>query len=520
LNHHIAITSSKSKAILPHRIMLVCLFLVAFFFGLQGIYSDSIRRDELTTLGHIGGLEEHDNGVSLIETFESLRTYSAQHPPLFYIVANLWGHSFTYSAYMMRLLPLLWGMLALAVVYRLARDIGGKDVGLVTVALLATSIVFIFYAHEIRQYTSLLFWNASVWLLYHRLHKQITPPKPYQLALLTLATTGAIFTHNTSIFLLLVIGLYHLLFAPKNRTWVMVSVAVAIAGVFYLPWLPSAIDGLQVTTEKLAIDDSKLLYNPRLIQVIPMFWGNGTPLLFLTLIGIGILGVVQNRRNSRYLLFFVVAFSAVVLAMNGYLEFVKRIRYVIVFLIPFTIFGAMGLVSMLRWRSITVTFLVIWIATGTWFQTQYDYFHHTGLDGALDHPEYYALMPFLSDEMSPDDILVMTVNDYEAIQPSKQGKKSIEQYYFDDSGFTMIRLNSFPGAGEVNINDIINAVSGRPVWVTHRYEASEEELAFLEGITDTYTLCRQLGYGQTSSIDYYIPAGSETENCTTDSNRN
>lgn len=493
---------------------------MAFFFGLQGALGDSIRRDELTTLGHIGGLEDHSDGLPLSTTFESLRTYSAQHPPTFYMIANLWGRAFTFSAYMMRLLPLLWGMLALAVVYRLATDIGGQTVGLVTVALLATSVVYIFYMHEIRQYTSLIFWNASVWLMYHRLHRRSTSPKLYQFALLTLATTGAIYTHNTSIFLLLVIGLYHLLLAPKNRTWVMVSVAVALAGVLYLPWLPSALEGLQITVDKLAVDDSKLLYNEELVQVIPMFWGNGTALLFLILSGAGLFAVVQKWRNSRYLLFFVVAFMGVVFVMNGYFEFVKRIRYVIVFLVPFMIFGAVGLTSIRYWRPVTIGFLVVWVGIGTWFQTQEAYLHHTGLDGALDHPEYSALMPALDANMSPDDILVMTVNDYEAIQPSKQGKKSIEQYYFDDSGYTMIRLNSFPGAGEVNIDDIISAISGRPVWVTHRYEASPEELAFLDGIADDYRLCRQLRYGQTSTLDYYIPNDDEAVDCSVETKRN
>jgi len=493
---------------------------MAFFFGLQGALGDSIRRDELTTLGHIGGLEDHRDGLPLSTTFESLRTYSAQHPPTFYMIANLWGRAFTFSSYMMRLLPLLWGMLALAVVYRLATDIGGQTVGLVTVALLATSVVYIFYMHEIRQYTSLIFWNASVWLMYHRLHRRSTSPKLYQLALLTLATTGAIYTHNTSIFLLLVVGLYHLLLAPKNRTWVMVSVAVALAGVLYLPWLPSALEGLQITVDKLAVDDSKLLYNGELVQVIPMFWGNGTALLFLILGGTGLFAVVQKRRNSRYLLFFVVTFIGVVFVMNGYFEFVKRIRYVIVFLVPFMIFGAMGLTSIRYGRYVTVAFLVVWVGVGTWFQTQEAYLHHTGLDGALDHPEYSALMPTLDENMSPDDILVMTVNDYEAIQPSKQGKKSIEQYYFDDSGYTMIRLNSFPGAGEVNIDDIISAISGRPVWVTHRYEASPEELAFLDGIADDYRLCRQLRYGKTSTLDYYIPNDDEAVDCSVETKRN
>ncbi len=474
---------------------------------------DSIRRDELTTLGHVGGLEDHTNGVPLAVTFDSLRTYSAQHPPTFYFAANVWGRATSFSASIMRVLPLLWGMLALAIVYRLAADIGGRQVGLVTLALFGTSLVFIFYTHEIRQYTSLLFWNASVWLLYHRLHRRRTRPKLSMLALLTIATFGAIFTHNTSIFLLLVIGLYHLLFAPKNRTWVMVSVAVVSAGIIYLPWLPSAIAGLQITVDKLSQDNTILMYNAELVTVIPMFWGNGTAILFYALMGAGLFAVLKHQRNSRYMLFFVIAFIGVVLMMNGYFEFIKRIRYVIIFLVPFIIFGAIGLVSLPRWRYVTAVFLVVWVIAGTWFQTQPDYYHHTGVAGALDHPEYYALLPALEDNMSSDDILVMTVNDYEAIQPSKQGKKSIEQYYMDNSGFTFIRLNSFSGAGEVNIVDIINATSGRPVWVTHRYEPSAEELDFLAGIADDYRLCRQLTYGQTSTLDYYIPNDTEQYRC-------
>lgn len=496
-----------------HLLMSSGVLLLAFFFGIMGAFGDSIRRDELTTLGHIGGLEDHQAGLTLSETVESLQTYSQQHPPLFYSMANIWGKGLNFNAYILRIFALLWGMLALAIFYRLAIDLGGQSVALVAGTLMASSILFIFYTHEIRQYTLLIFCNTAILLLYTRFYKRKTPPKYTQLTLLTLATTCAIYTHNTSIFLLLVIGIYHLLFAPKTKTWWMISVAVASASIFYLPWLPSAVDGLQVTVNKLSLDDSKLLYNHDLLQVVPMFFGNGQSVLFYLLGGLGIWSAWQNRRQSRYLLFICVIFAVIVLTMNGYLEFIKRIRYLIVLLVPFYIFGAMGLVNLPRWKIPTSAFVVIWVISGTWFLGQDDYFKHTGLDGALDHPEYYALLPILDAEMTTDEILILVTNDYEAIQPSKQNKKSIEEYYLSESGITFIRLNSFPGAGEVNITDILGATSGRKLWISNRNESSEEQLEFLAGIADKYKLCKQFTYGQSSYLDYYIPNEESDDTC-------
>lgn len=505
---------SKAKVSVFHWFAVVAVLLVSFFFGIEGILMDSIRRDELTTIGHIGGLDDPAGTMSLIDTVNSLTTHSTQHPPLFFLMENIWSKIFGYDYRVLRVLALLWGMLALAMVYRLAKDLGGQHVALITIALMATSVMFVFYLHEIRQYTSLIFWNALVWLMYHRLHRRKSEPRFYELIITGVAVSAAAYTHVPSIFLLLVIGIYHVLFVKKNKRWWKISFAFIIGGATFLPYVPVSFTGLNVILDEYAVNDAKVLYNNDLIGLVPVFWGNGHLIVFIALSAIGLYSVVTKRRNSWYVLYFCLAFIGVVLAMNGYLEFIKRIRYVIISLIPFFILASMGFVALFRWQYITTGFLVIWIALGTWFQLQDDYLQNTGLDGALDHPEYYALMPALEENMSPDDILIMTVNDYEAIQPSKQGKKSIEQYYFDGSGFTFIRLNSFPGAGDVNINDIINAISGRPVWVTHRYDASPEELEFLAGIADDYHLCRQLTYGETSILDYYIPNDAENITCT------
>ncbi|PJF20646.1 MAG: hypothetical protein CUN56_15120, partial [Phototrophicales bacterium] len=207
-------------------VLAVVIIGITYAGGMKGATADVIRADEHTTLGHVGGLGVYPDGITLMDTIHSLAKYSAQHPPLYYLSANIWGTVFSYDSYIMRILSLFWGILAVAVFYRFATDIGGTPTAFFASSLLATSTLFLFYTHEMREYSALMFWVMLVWMLYSRAIRRRTSLQGRDMFLLLVATTCAVYTHYTTIFLLIPIGIYHLLFVPKTKAWWQVSVAV------------------------------------------------------------------------------------------------------------------------------------------------------------------------------------------------------------------------------------------------------------------------------------------------------
>ena len=76
----------------------------------------------------------------------------------------LWGRVFGWSEFVVRVLPLFAGVLALAWTYRTGRDLFAPLVGLVAAMLLASSAFFITYMHVARAFTMVaLFAVMTIW---------------------------------------------------------------------------------------------------------------------------------------------------------------------------------------------------------------------------------------------------------------------------------------------------------------------------------------------------------------------
>ncbi len=499
---------------LYHWVGVIVILLLAWLFGIRGINSDNIRRDELTTLGHIGALETESDGLTLGETIDSLATYSAQHPPLYFLSVNVWGKYVSFDSFTLRLWSLYLGILSLAVFYRLSQDIGGRTVAFYASFLMATSVIFVFYTHELRQYSSLLFWVGCIWLFYHRLIAHTRPLKLSMLIGLIFVTVCAIYTHYSAIFLLVVIGIYHILFVAKNKAWWQVTVAMILAGVTYIPWLPTMLSGLEVTVGKLEGGHPELLYNSELVEIIAQFWGNGHELLFIGLMGLGIISAVINLKNSRYALFYVVMIAAVVLFVNGNFEFIKRIRYVHVTLLPFFLLGGYGLAFLHRWRILPMIILVVWIGVGVEFQTTGKFAGQTGLSGIRTFIEYNYLVPIVRDTFSSDDILLTVIKNASSMMKSKQDKMGIEAYYLSPLGIAYASIPS-NSAREYDLEKILTeATPYSSIWITylgagHTLEQNE----VIAAIEATHQFCKTIEYGQDSYLDQYIQIEQFDSNC-------
>ena len=512
------LTSSTSLSNSGLQIMVVvAVIFVAYFFGIRGIAQDPIRRDESTTMGHIGAMERDGGNMTVPDTWTSLLTYSGEHPPLYYSSANIWGHVVSYDYRIQRVLSLFWGILALAVVYRIGADVASKQVGLWSIAILATFTLYQHYLHEIREYSTLLFWASAVWLVYLRcisIRKSLTK---WYLGALAVATSGALFSHPTAMFLLIGMGLYHLLFVPKNKRWWQVSIAVIIGGLTFSLWLPGLFSGVTTFNDRLAEGEDKTLYNPQLIPEVALFWGNGNPILFVGLLVTAGVAAIRDQRGSRKLWFFAIVVAIGYLGLNSYFPFIKRLRYVLVFAIPYTLLAGVALhylSRLLRWQMIPLVVLALWIGVGSNFYRTLTFTDAVGTTSPQSFTEYHELMPLLESVSEPGLVMVNVVYDVATMKDSKQGKMGIDEYY--QSQFD-IRNRNIRADSNTKIvpEQVIEFIEDEPeFWLNyfHTRKISQVE-DFQEKIAPDFVICAEYEYGVQSILVHYVAVDQEDDLC-------
>ena len=186
------------------------------------------------------------------------------------MVYSVWGRVFGWSEFAIRALPLFAGLLALAWTYRIGRDLFAPLAGLVAVMLLATSAFFITYMHVARAFSMVaLFALMTIWS-YWRL--ALRPPangpgRAAQLGLLV-GSIGIFYTHYYSVLLLVGLGLWHLLFMPKDRRWWRPALLFVAAGVAFLPELVGFLAGIHWTQTVSWFTSASML---RTAEVLPWF---------------------------------------------------------------------------------------------------------------------------------------------------------------------------------------------------------------------------------------------------------
>lgn len=159
-------------------------------------------------------------------------------PPLYYVLLHGWMLLVGSSTFAVRSLSAIPAVLALPVALRLGRRIGGDAVGIASLVLLAVSPFAVRYAVETRMYSLLLLLGllgAHAVLSVHRHHSKR--------AVVSVAVVAAalLYTHYYAVFLLVVVAAGELWRAlrGRDRAGYAVVAAIAVAGISFLPWLPT-----------------------------------------------------------------------------------------------------------------------------------------------------------------------------------------------------------------------------------------------------------------------------------------
>ena len=347
--------------------------------------------DEVGSVRLAGG--KHYGPYTLTEVWAAVTIISPDQAyglPMSYWV---WGRVFGWSEFTLRVLPLFAGLLALAWTYRAGRDLFAPLVGLVAAMLLASSVFFITYMHVARAFTLVvLFAVMTIWG-YWRL--ALRPPangpdRTAQLGLLV-GSIGTFYTHYYSVLLLAALGLWHLLFIPKDRRWWRLVLLWGLVGIAFLPELEGFWAGINKTqTVPWHTDTNEML---RAAEVLPWFlyvFTNGilrlpgvrlplapniVVLVLLSLVvAFGWWHYRQREwfRQLQFLLFTTLVLLLLMLIGNEILLVMRddRLRYLMALwpmsalLIGWGVWRTRG-----RWRLVAGMLTGVWVVFGLWANT-------------------------------------------------------------------------------------------------------------------------------------------------------
>jgi 4-amino-4-deoxy-L-arabinose transferase-like glycosyltransferase len=247
-----------------HRGLAVALSLAGLALRLYLLGDKSLWLDEAFSLA-----------ISRRSALDVLRltVFTDTHPPLYYLLMNVWlwfGASEAYA----RLFSALWSAASIPLMYLLAQALfDDRRAGLLAATILAFSPFHIWYAQETRMYAMLTFLLLASAYFFTQALKRGAPPgaaiqdpqqRPGEVcdgicpagfarfflpvagpaawldwAGFVFATTLALYTDNGALWYAVAIGLFYLISIRRfKRSWLAWLLSQAAILALYMPWLP------------------------------------------------------------------------------------------------------------------------------------------------------------------------------------------------------------------------------------------------------------------------------------------
>jgi hypothetical protein len=211
----------------PHPLLLLTLILLlAWFARLVGIGAFPVWTDE--------GWSIWASGDGLLQTLTRLTT--DRHPPLYFLLLDLWRDVAGESRLALRFISLAAGLVTVALSYRMAAEHLGRRVGLCAAALLSVLPISVYYSQEVRHYGLFALWVLLSWWSFGRILRR--PDAIRWWVLYVLSGTAACYTLYFALLPLavqMVIGL--VLWRQTTRWKIRLLLAWVLIGLLYAPWL-------------------------------------------------------------------------------------------------------------------------------------------------------------------------------------------------------------------------------------------------------------------------------------------
>ena len=261
-----------------------------------------------------------DEGISLLRSSlplgEMLQTMPVEHAPGYFLLLALWLPAAGASDFALRFLSVWPSVLAVALAFRLAADMGSRRAGLAAALLLAVNPFQVWYAQEARMYSWLLAAAlGSTWMLW----KLLSGPRPgpeqrnsrwWPVALgYSVLTAATIYLHHYGFLVPLGHTIYALILLTwtgdrrRFARWLLGGAGVVV---LYLPWLPRLLGVFGFSGWRPPVDPWQLPWRYLTAYTVgdamPTPWRTWLPWIYLALALIGLWGWWRHDRRAGLLL--------------------------------------------------------------------------------------------------------------------------------------------------------------------------------------------------------------------------
>ncbi len=386
--------------------LAVVILLATAAFGARGLDADALWDDEIHTYKDAGAVQYGDKTPA--EVWQTIAVRAQDQAPGYSVGLSVWTRAVGWSEFSARVPSLLFGLMAVALVYRLGAIMISPRVGALAAAVLGSSAFFIHYTHEVRAFAVGMAFAALVLLCYWRLIGQ-RDGRVWPSAIgLVVGALGVLHSHYFIALILPLLAVYHLGFAPKDRRWWLpVGLGVPVI-VLFAPQLPIFLTGVDDNSNREALHRMALSPQATVLELLTIF-GNGYAVLALIMCGGALLTLRQaeNRSAKVFVLFMGIGLGLVVVGVNGVARLLDpgRQRYFAGAWPALALSAA--LVFDWLWsmrRGVGAVALASWVAVGVWAMRP------EGLSNRFDGAEvaeWRAFHDIVERYISEDDVIAL-----------------------------------------------------------------------------------------------------------------
>ncbi|MBC7815108.1 MAG: glycosyltransferase family 39 protein, partial [Burkholderiales bacterium] len=352
-------TLTRTSAILLAALAL----LAAFWISSYHLERESLWYDEAWSMWAV-------RGDRLTDTLTRVR--EDVHPPLYFLLLDGWTLPMVAgeSAYAVRLLSTLFGMIGLAATYAVGKRLFDRRTALTALILLATASFFVYYNREVRMYSLVLALAAlSTWLYLRWLDTPAGAPTWRRGLIYGLCMAALLYTHYDGA-LVIVSHILHLIVvnvleartraqhvAPLHKRILRLVLPYVMALILFAPYVP------------IILQQFRSNPNGPLAAPVPTDWGTVAALIYIYtstywwlmllpfILGGAIFALRRNGRAALLLLLWLVVTPAVLLAINLWFVPIFQIRYTLAALPAGALIVAYGL-RYVKWRPVALALLM------------------------------------------------------------------------------------------------------------------------------------------------------------------
>ena len=496
----------KSSSVHFHLLIVTaCLFFV-FFIGTSSLKSDPLAEAEYNSLKHLFS-RSLNLSFDIFGTVESVSSYSEQHSPLYFLLLNLWGRLTCEDLGTLRLLSVYFGILTVAMVYRLGLLTGDLRLATNGVIIITFMSFFIFYTHELRMYSLLPFCAGwVVWSYWQALSRRGQVSWRKWLSLFISAAL-ILYVHYFGMMILAAIGIYHLLFAPKNKRWFQINLVMIGGSLMFLLWLPVVIQGLATRAN---LERDRLTWFESIRTIITIY-SNGMWLLPIGLAGLLVWNFKSLDKPRKYLLILTCLVISVTILVNEFtpilVEF--RMRYTTVLAVLLACSFAIGLTFLPKQKILQFPLLLIWAGSFFLFTDSTALSVYTNRQRqkheTVPHYQKFAYVPPTAPGYGETMLSFHPTNKITwkmlVYVTELSGWKSLIHIYYDKQDEIIIQSAVSQAAGLEDITSNNNAL-----WLIHNPQQTDLQAmdVYAAWLSQHYKPCQRLFESDDAIIDYYM----------------